>query len=285
MLFNQNLNQKISLLGICSGLGQKQTGLENSADVLRQHGLVEILSRNATEIIDLDNLKPEDNEDRSGWDLIKRIRETANQSLKNGNLLFTMGGDHSISIGTVQATLQTYPNARVIWVDAHGDMNTPQTSLTGNLHGMPLAALLGLFKTPISGPILSAEKLLIVGVRDLDTAEQMFFEDLNINFISAKEILLSPILALQKMDSWLKTDADCPIHLSFDVDALDPSVAPATGLRVPLGLSVEFAKKLVNKISMTEKIVSIDLVEFNPLLAENPTELNQTIESVKSIFQ
>ncbi len=283
MLFNFEFGNQISLLSICSGLGQKQKGVELGPQILMANGFGDILRKDA-QLNHLAELTPEQNEDTTGWNLMNRIRVKASEALQSKNLLFSIGGDHSISIGTVQATLKNYPTARVIWIDAHGDMNTPQTSTTGNLHGMPLAALLGLFKTPIGGPLLSSKKLLLVGVRDLDPAEKIFFEELSIEFISAEEALSDPNRALKKMSSWLKQDPESPIHLSFDVDALDPSVAPATGLRVPLGLSVEFAKRLLNLISLTQKVVSVDLVELNPLKVETQQDLAQTIQSLKSIF-
>lgn len=245
MRFNQPPISQIALLGVCSGLGQKQEGLEAGPGVRRESGISAILSKSDAVFFDLGHLKPEKHEDIKGWNSNERVRAKANQSLQAAGVLCSLGGDHSISIGTVQATMMAYPNARVIWIDAYGGANTPQTSLSGNLHGMPIAELLGLFKTPIGGPLLSPPRLLIVGVRDLNTAEKIFFDKLNIDFISSEEINFLPSVALREVKSWLKKEPEVPVHLSFDVDVLDPSYAPAES-RHELNKTIHCAKSTIS---------------------------------------
>ena len=286
----QSSNQidAISIIGVASGLGQKLLGLESAPQILRQHGLVEALSEKIKNISDLGDIhpsiEPHPKSDSIFWDLVYRTRNIATEVLSKNELLLTLGGDHSIAIATVQASLNTNPNTRVVWVDAHGDINTPATSLTGHLHGMPLAALLGLFKTPLEFKKLQPQNLLLVGVRDLDPAEIHFLEDLNIEVITSKQCNQHPEQTLAQINLWFTKSKDSPIHLSFDIDALDPEFAPATGLRVNNGLSMDFSKNMMKQISLTQKLTAIDFVEFNPLQAKSNVELLQTIESAKEII-
>jgi arginase len=268
-------DKKISLLGYCSGLGQKRKGLELAAPVLREHGLIENLNSMGVQLTDLGDLRPQENHSTS-WEILSRLRETAYKSLKSNEVFVTIGGDHSLGLGSVQATLMKYPEAKVIWVDAHGDMNTPSTSLTGNFHGMPLAALLGLFETPLCGPVLKPENLLLIGVRDLDPAEKMFVEELSIRIITAEQSRNAPLQALRDVRLWLG-DSFPKVHLSFDIDSIDPSIAPATGLRVPEGLLLDFAFQLLQNITTQSNVVSFDFVEFNPLMAQSTDELKKTV--------
>jgi arginase len=273
-----------SLLGACSSLGQKYIGLEEAPSILRQNGLINMLADFAGEIKDLGDLYPKADTHLACWEFIQNVREITFASLQKNHLHITIGGDHSIAIGTVQATLLKYPQMKLVWVDAHGDINTPVTSLSGNLHGMPLAALLGLFRNPNGGPVLPPMNLLLVGIRDLDRAEKKIIEKLKIKMITAQEINQAPVKQLKIIEDWLFKSPQNPIHLSFDIDSLDPEFAPATGIRVPNGLSLDFAKKLVQTITKTESLVALDLVELNPLKANSPEELSKTITSAKEIL-
>lgn len=282
--------KRVSLIGVASGLGQKQKGLELGPQVLRDHGLLDIITAvrvdrvdRVVEVIDFEDLRPEINEDAQGWHLIRRLRAKAYEALSTSDLLFTLGGDHSIAIGTIQATLEKYPKARVVWIDAHGDINTPTSSASGNLHGMPIAALLGLFETPFAGPVLRAENLLMIGVRDLDPPEIETLKRLSVKMITADEVRVDPLQTLASVRAWLAKAPNDPVHLSFDIDSMDPSWAPATGLHVPNGLTLDHVRTLVRTIAQAAPLVSVDIVEFNPLKAASQTELDLTTECVKVV--
>ena len=283
MLSNKR-GRSLSILGVSSGLGQRHLGVETTPQILREQGLIQALSVGVSSISDLGDITPLESENFSFWELMKRLRLQAFEVLKKGDLLVTLGGDHSLAIATVQASLLANPETRVVWVDAHGDINTPTTSITGNLHGMPLAALLGLFETPIAGPRLRPQNLLFVGVRELDPAEIGFIKELEISVISADEAVSQPESTLEKINAWLSRSPEAPIHLSFDIDALDPELAPATGIRVTSGLSMNFSKSLVQMISQTRQLNSIDFVELNPLKADTSAELEQSIAVAKEIL-
>jgi arginase len=269
----------VAIIGFCSGLGQKHQGLELAPEALRASGLNQILQRQSAVVEDHGDIHPQDGADP--WSILLGLKEKALSILQNGSRLLTIGGDHSLAVATVQATLSIFPEARLVWVDAHGDINTPETSLSGNIHGMPLAALLGLFKCPLAGPLLAPKNLLLIGVRDLDPAEKEFLRELQIEVITAEEAN-SP-KAFLRIERWLGQSLE-PIHLSFDVDSLDPSFGPATGIRVPDGISLDFSKQLVSSLARTQCLVSMDFVELNPLRVESADELAVTLLSAQQII-
>ena len=274
--------KKISVLGVCSGLGQKKPGLELAPQALRDFGLISDLQSFGHQVFDLGDLHPNKNLDP--WEMIERVRSRNAQALSESDQVILIGGDHSLAVGSVQASLDRYPSARVLWVDAHGDINTPASSISGNLHGMPLAALLGLFENPNGGPVLQPENLLVVGVRDLDPTEKYFLDELQINVVFAEEILAEPRKSKEKIRRWLQSSNPRPLHLSFDIDSMDPSTAPATGLRVPNGLSFEFVRDLMRLVRETESLVALDFVELNPLEARFANELNETLSCARMIL-
>lgn len=274
------MKKKLSLLGVASGLGQKHHGLEDAPRVLREHGLESLLSQ-YFEVKDLGNIPSGGDQ----WKLIDHVYESSLKALLNFQLLLTIGGDHSLSMGTVQASLKKYPKTKVLWIDAHGDINTPVTSLTGNLHGMPLAGLLNLFSMNKEKCIkLQPERLCLVGVRDLDPAEKTVLEELEIKNYSSEEVNLLPIAVLKKVHNWINDGSHDAVHLSLDVDSLDPSFAPATGTRVNKGLSLEFVNELVKIAANSGLLVSFDIVEMNPSMALSIGELETTIGSIMSII-
>lgn len=276
--------KSVCMQGLCSGLGQKLPGLELAPAAFRQARIQDVLDREI-EFFDSGDLAPNLNEVTPEWEFIKRVQEKSSQSLKENSLLLSIGGDHSVSIGTVQATLQQDPKAKLVWVDAHGDINTPESSETGSLHGMPLAALIGLFNYPEKRARLLPSNLLIVGLRDLDPTERVFLKELKIKCFTAEECILNPGIVLEDIFSWLQNDNQSLIHFSFDIDALDPSLAPATGIHVRQGLALEFCQSLASLISKTGRLASMDLVEINPLQARSEEDLKKTIDCAKAILK
>lgn len=286
LIVNSNKFQnRLTVQSVCSGLGQKQRGLELGPQCLKDHGLLKSLSSPGRRIFDAGNLAPQVQESVDTWNLIQRLREKSFQYLQKDSSLLTLGGDHSIAIGTVQASLMKNPQTRVLWVDAHGDINTPETSLSGNLHGMPLAALLGLFATPIGGPCLLPENILLIGVRDLDPGEKVFLQQLQVKVITAEATHLNPQSAHQQILSWIKKSPSSPLHVSFDIDSLDPSIAPATGLRVSGGLTGPFALKLLSQVANFGNLLSMDFVELNPLMANSAAELAKTLALSEALLK
>ncbi|KAG9318640.1 hypothetical protein JVU11DRAFT_733 [Chiua virens] len=200
---------------------------------------------------------------------------------KNGQLPVTLGGDHSLAMGTISGTLESYPDACVIWVDAHADINTSETTGSGNIHGMPVSFLLGIGqKIPEFSwvcPMLKPERIVYIGLRDLDAGEKRILRENKIKAFSMHEVDKYGIGKVMEMAlDHVNPNRDLPIHLSFDVDALDPSVAPSTGTPVRGGLTFREGHYICEAIHETGLLVALDLMEVNPSLAD-PESVRQTV--------
>jgi arginase len=203
----------------------------------------------------------------------KAVAETVGAHVKAGRLPVTLGGDHSLAMGTISGTLDVYPEACVIWVDAHADINTPETSDTGNIHGMPVSFLLGL-GNPVSEfswvkPALRTSRIAYIGLRDVDPGEKKILREHGIRAFSMHDVDRHGIgrVVEAALDA-VNPGRDRPIHLSFDVDALDPSVAPSTGTPVRGGLTFREGHYICEAVHETGLLVALDLVEVNPNLAD-----------------
>lgn len=195
-----------------------------------------------------------------------------------GRLALTLGGDHSIAIGTIagvaRATRERLGrDLAVIWVDAHADLNTPETSDSGNIHGMPLSFLTGLsssrepgiFSWLQSQHLISPTKLVYIGLRDVDRGEKRLLRQHNIKAFSMHDVDRHGIGRVVEM-ALAHIGSDTPIHLSFDVDALDPMWAPSTGTPVRGGLTLREGDYIAECVAGSGQLVAMDLVEVNPSL-------------------
>nr|WP_028562510.1 arginase [Paenibacillus pinihumi] len=196
------------------------------------------------------------------------------KSVKAGAFPLVLGGDHSIAIGSLAGLTACCPNLGVIWFDAHADLNTEDTTLSGNIHGMPLAVALGrsrfkLTDIPGAGPLLKKENLVIIGARDLDPAEKEYIRSEGITCFSMHEIDRMGIQAVVKEALEVAGNGTDGIHLSFDMDCLDPLEAPGVGTPVPGGLTYREAHFALELLAETKRITSMDLVEVNPLIDYN----------------
>lgn len=213
------------------------------------------------------------------------LKEQVIAVLSEGYFPITIGGDHSISLGTISGVAEYYRDSKfgVIYIDAHGDMNTFENSPSGNIHGMTLAASMGVGEdslTCLATRILSPTNLLLVGTRSLDKGEIDLINNLNIRYITSEEIRLNNIYTIiDKISYFIEKEGLEKIHLSIDIDVLDPSYAPGTGVPEPNGISPESLVKLIEGIIETGLVVSVDLVEFNPLI----DDLSKTLDICGSI--
>ena len=203
---------------------------------------------------------------------------------KQGRFVLTLGGDHSIAIGTIAGTAKAtrerlHRELAVIWVDAHADINTPETSNSGNVHGMPCAFLTGLASSDHSeifswlqpDQLISTAKLVYIGLRDVDRGEKRILREHNIKAFTMHDIDRHGIgRVMEKALAHIGTDT--PIHLSFDVDALDPQWAPSTGTPVRGGLTLREGDYIAETVHETGQLVAMDLVEVNPSLEERGAE-------------
>ncbi|KAL2179499.1 uncharacterized protein P884DRAFT_267916 [Thermothelomyces heterothallicus CBS 202.75] len=209
----------------------------------------------------------------------RRIAEQVYGHAKEGRLVLTLGGDHSIAIGTIAGTAKATRerigrDIAVIWVDAHADINTPETSGSGNVHGMPVSFLTGLArddKEEFFGWLtdehrVSVKKLVYIGLRDVDAGEKRILRENGIKAFSMFDIDKHGIGRVMEM-ALAHIGNDTPIHLSFDVDALDPMWAPSTGTPVRGGLTLREGDFICESVHQTGSLVAVDLVEVNPRLA------------------
>jgi len=202
------------------------------------------------------------------------------EQARQGRMVLTLGGDHSIAIGTIAGTAKAIReryNGRkeiaVIWVDAHADINTPEISDSGNIHGMPVAFATGLAKSEErdmfgwigDDQLLSTAKLVYIGLRDVDKGEKKILRDHGIKAFSMHDIDRHGIGRVMEM-ALAHVGTDTPIHLSFDVDALDPMWAPSTGTPVRGGLTLREGDYIAECVHETGQLVAMDLVEVNPSL-------------------
>ncbi|RXW22337.1 hypothetical protein EST38_g3540 [Candolleomyces aberdarensis] len=217
--------------------------------------------------------------------LVSQVTEAVAKAVgahaQNGELPVTIGGDHSLAMGTISGTLSHYPNACVVWVDAHADINTVETTDSGNIHGMPVSFLLGIgSKVPEFSwvkPLLKPDSIVYIGLRDVDAGEKQILREHNIKAFSMHEVDRYGIGKVVEMAlDHVNPKRDRPIHLSFDVDALDPSVAPSTGTPVRGGLTFREGHYICEAVYETGLLVALDLMEVNPSL-KDPVDVEQTV--------
>ncbi|KAI0965808.1 arginase-like protein [Xylaria arbuscula] len=228
----------------------------------------------------------------------RRLHEQVYAHAKEGRMVLTLGGDHSIAIGTIAGTAKAIRERlgreiAVIWVDAHADINTPETSDSGNIHGMPVAFVTGLAKEEKpeyfgwlkSEHLLSVSKLVYIGLRDVDAGEKRTLRENGIKAFSMFDIDRYGIGRVVEM-ALAHIGNDTPIHLSFDVDALDPMWAPSTGTPVRGGLTLREGDFICESVHLTGNLVAVDLVEVNPsLAADREAEANETIRAGCSLVR
>lgn len=201
-----------------------------------------------------------------------------------------LGGDHSLSLASIFALKKIYPRLKVLWIDAHGDINTPASSPTGNFHGMPAAALLGLFQLQKYKswewyhPCLLPEDIIYMGVRDLDPAEEEHLKKLNIKVFTMKELRHKDLFrATLEIVKYLDPTQTCPLHISFDIDSVDPNFAPCTGVPVNNGFNPSQITAIAKALSLTNQVKSIDLVEINPECADS-NGLQETLNCAQNFL-
>ncbi len=209
----------------------------------------------------------------------EKAAETVMRALRSHTFTLNWGGDHSIALSTLSAFLSLYPEGQIVWVDAHADLNKPDTSPTGNFHGMPLSFLMGLnscslpalFKTN-----LKPSQLIYVGLRSLDPYEQETIQKLGITYFDMKFIRQ---YGMRKVLEAIQSQVGSkPTHVSFDIDSLDPVVAPSTGVPETQGLNLDEAKILSSFLAHKTHCKSLDIVEVNPFIG-TLNEVEQTYQA------
>jgi arginase len=206
----------------------------------------------------------------------QKLYQVTLASLDDGALPIVLGGDHSLAAGSVAAAADWAKNAKglpigLLWIDAHGDMNTPATSLSGNVHGMPLAALLGpepfeLAKIGTVSPSALPAQTVLVGVRNLDEREKIAVRDSRVHVFTMKDIDRQGIASIVEQAVNLAGNGTAGIHVSFDMDVCDPQIAPGVGTPVRGGLDYREAHMVMEIVADSGLLTALDLVEVNPTL-------------------
>lgn len=279
------INQKIALIGAAFGLASRNQDCARAPSVLRENGLQTRLSSLGIDLFDAGDVA-ENNCDLGTnpklkylpaiLDFSQRFEAKMQELWLKSFFPVVLGGDHSISISTVAAAhnvlqqrLGAKPKLGLMWVDAHADINTPETSVSGNIHGMPVAALLGLGEkklTSIGGefPKLSPENVIYIGLRSVDSGERELINKLKIKAFSMTEVDRYGIGQVCEMAfSYLREKTDGFI-LSFDLDVCEPQLAPAVGTPVRGGLTYRESHYIMEMAALEKKLLSLELVEFNP---------------------
>ena len=280
-----DVRRPVAVIGAGLDLGQGRRGVDMGPSAIRYaelNGRLRELGLDVDDWGDVESPVPETTSEGSTraryLEPIKAVCEQVarlvSDAVEKGNLPLTLGGDHSIAMGTLGGMAKARRPGAVLWVDAHGDLNRPATSPTGNVHGMPLAAALGAggpeFATD-AYPVPSVRRAALVGVRSLDPGERELIRELDVRVLTMSEIdKLGVERVLREALAFL--DGTAFLHVSFDLDAVDPMFAPGVGTPVPGGLSYREAHLALELVAESGLLDSLDVVEVNPILdRENET--------------
>ena len=276
----------VHIIGVSLDLGGNRRGVDMGPSAFRIAGLTERLTALGISVVDAGDLVAPIPEIKALGDpskkyireiarVCERLYKTSLAVLEKGGVPLVLGGDHSLAAGSVAATAEfvgreTKPLG-LIWVDAHGDMNTPATSASGNVHGMPLAALLGPEPSELSriggvSPKLAADRTVLIGIRNLDEIEKLRIRESGIHVFTMKHIDRGGIASIVEQAIAIAGRDGSPIHVSFDLDVCDPSIAPGVGTPVKGGLNYREAHMVMEMVADSGLLRALDLVEVNPIL-------------------
>lgn len=293
------LKKEIKIIGAPFDMGASLFGARLGPEAIRIEGLTEKLADLGFTVEDSGNLDIKNDyknimeNNLKNLDLTKEATEKLSskvyETLEEDKFPLVIGGDHTLVLGSVKGLLKKYDNPGVIYFDAHADINTEKTSLSGNIHGMPMAFLIGegSEKMRSVGNInknLKPENIVYIGLRDVDPGERDYIKNLGIKAYAMEDIdKLGIQKVMEESIDYITKKAD-QIHISFDVDSLDPKIAPGTGVKVPGGLTFREAKTALRMVSQIEKIVSVELVEVNPLLDNQNDTAKVAVNLLETIF-
>ncbi|MDZ5474158.1 arginase [Bacillus sp. 31A1R] len=292
--------KKLSIIGMPMDLGQMRRGVDMGPSAIRYAGVNERLKNLFDEVHDLGDIaigRPEVAIDAESnlrnLDLVAEksqlLANQVDQVVQEGAFPLVLGGDHSIAIGTLAGVAKHYKNLGVIWYDAHGDLNTAETSPSGNIHGMPLAVSLGIghpLLTEVGGynPKIKAENIVIIGARALDDGEKELIKEKGIKVYTMHEIdRLGMTKVMEDTIAYLKEKTD-GVHLSLDLDGLDPHDAPGVGTPVNGGISYRESHLAMEMLAESGIVTSAEFVEVNPILDDKNRTASVAVALMGSLF-
>ena len=288
----------IQIIGVPMDLGQARRGVDMGPYALRYAGLGDALSSLGYHVVDGGNIPvpvPEEEEARnprarhlrSVAATCEEIYRRARACREENAFVLFLGGDHSISIGTVAAVAEGR-DIGLIWIDAHGDFNTPETTPSGNIHGMPVAVITGrgapeLVNVGYPGPKVDPAHIVLIGTRDLDPEEREALRHSGITVFTMRDIDEFGMATVARRVITQLHGLDY-VHVSLDMDSLDPDVAPGVGTPVPGGLTYREAHLLMEILAEWGKIGSLDIVEVNPILDRRNQTAQMAVELTASLL-
>jgi arginase len=287
----------VAVIGAALDLGQSRRGVDMGPSALRYAGLEERLAGLGFQVRDHGNVEtavPEatalgDERARFLPEIIatcERIAATVLEVTREGALPLVLGGDHSVALGTLGGLAAAHGPGAVLWLDAHADINTPETSPSGNVHGMPLAAVLGLagkgFESPAWPlPAVDPERVVLVGTRQLDEGERRLLRETGVRVFTMSEIDRIGIERALR-EALARLAGARFVHVSLDLDVLDPEVAPGVGTPVRGGLTYREAHLALELVAESGLAGSLEVVEVNPILDRANTTALTAVELVAS---
>ncbi len=292
----------VDIIGVPIDLGASRRGVDMGPSAIRYAGLEKALIKIGVNPIDLgnidvkvrENIKEDDYPYKGYWKEITRVNtllsQMVKQSLVKEHLPLILGGDHSIAIGSILGSQAVRKNIGVLWVDAHGDYNTHQTSLSGNLHGMSLAASAGNglsdlteFKSPDT-KFIDPKKIVLVGIRDIDDEEAVLIKKDGVTVFTMTDIDMYGMReVMHRALSIVSADTN-GFHLSFDMDVITPHEAPGVGTPVHGGISYREAHLAVEMIADNQQLCSIEFVEVNPILDHKNQTGSLAVSLISSVL-
>jgi arginase len=294
--------QKLRIIGIPMDLGQSRRGVDMGPSALRVAGLQSRIKQLGYQVEDIGNVRvkqPEEQpygEKRAKYlheiaETCKGLADMVEKTLAEGTFPLVLGGDHSIAVGSVGGVSAHFrkQGKRVgcIWLDAHGDMNTPESSPSGNVHGMPLASLIGYGApelTELTGekPAVPPRNVCIVGARDLDSKERRIIKDSGMHVFTMRDIDERGMREVMSEALRFATDDAEGVAVSLDMDFVDPEDAPGVGTPVRGGVTYREAHLAMEMIADSKAMVSLEVVEINPVIDEHNKTAQLGVELVLS---
>lgn len=291
------MKRTVRIIGVPMDLGQNRRGVDMGPSAARYAGLQARLERLGHQVFDEGNVPVPNPEEEVAEGQGRRLQavtavcesiyQFGRGCVQKGDFAIFLGGDHSISVGSVAALAQE-DSVGLIWIDAHGDFNTPDSSPSGNIHGMPVAVLIGegaekLVNVGYPGPKMQPTHIVQIGVRDLDNQEKERLMHSGISVFTMRHVdeLGIAAVARQALDRLRHLQR---IHISLDMDSLDPDEAPGVGTAVPGGLTYREAHLLMEIFGDSGRVHSLDIVEINPILDDRNKTAELAVELAASLL-
>lgn len=266
---------KVKIIGVPIDLGSKPLGVRMGPEAIRYAGLHDALKFNDIQFDDYGNLEIHErfkcSANREIADVSNKLATLTASAIADDFIPVIIGGDHSASIGSIAGASKQAKELGLLWIDCHPDANTPETSPSGNIHGMVVAITLGygipeLVNCHGFSPKVKPENICIIGAKDIDKGEKKFLSDIGVKMFTLHDIEEYGIVKVYKDAYEIVSNGCDKLHVSLDIDVLDPVIAPGTGIMSRGGLSFREISYVMRRLGQFNAIGSIDIIEINPLM-------------------